>query len=81
MLAIHFSIQFGYYGLWNWFPTLFNKLEQFHEQYPNMTKSVCDIVSMSVEEEMPSDNCDEYIPDDSVFINSFIISLSAAPGP
>ena len=79
MLMIHFSIQFGYYGLFNWFPTLFDKLEKYHEQYPNVTKGVCEIVSESIEEELPDDDCDHYIPDDSVFINSFLISLSAAP--
>ena len=29
MILINFSIQFGYYGLWLWFPELFNKLELY----------------------------------------------------
>ena len=84
MLVINFSIQFGYYGLWYWFPELFNKLEQYHQQFPNATKTVCQIVS----EQVPSSagdgeddfvDCSLYIPEDEVFINSFIVSLSALP--
>ena len=78
MLLINFSIQFGYYGLWFWFPEIFNKLEQFYEVYPNVTKTVCEIITEELPEEGTED-CAEYIPEDSVFINSFIISLSAAP--
>ena len=43
MLVINFSIQFGYYGLWLWFPELFNKLDQYHTLYPNQTVSVCQV--------------------------------------
>ena len=45
MLVINFSIQFGYYGLWLWFPELFNKLERFHHQHPNETLSVCEVTA------------------------------------
>ena len=82
LLVINFSIQFGYYGLWYWFPELFNQLTQFYETNPNVTKTVCQIVS----EEVPTEDSDEesfncalYIPGDEVFINSFIVSLSALP--
>ena len=43
MVMINFSIQFGYYGLWLWFPELFNKLEQYHALHPNQTVSVCEV--------------------------------------
>ena len=43
MLVINFSIQFGYYGLWLWFPELFNKLEEYYTRYPNETVSVCEV--------------------------------------
>ena len=46
MIVIHFSIQFGYYGLWLWFPELFNKLENFHKAYPNETISVCQVINV-----------------------------------
>eukprot|EP00092_Neocalanus_flemingeri_P039522 GFUD01043036.1.p1 GENE.GFUD01043036.1~~GFUD01043036.1.p1 ORF type:complete len:573 (+),score=163.98 GFUD01043036.1:56-1774(+) len=83
MLVINFSIQFGYYGLWLWFPELFNKLEQYHTLYPNNTVSVCEVVSVNLTS--ATDNttsttfCSTAIPDNQVFINSFIISISAAP--
>ena len=84
MVVINFAIQFGYYGLWLWFPELFNKLEKFHAQHPNMTKSVCEVVSLEVSSDLSSQNttstkCTASSPDQEVFINSFIISLSAAP--
>jgi len=83
MVVINFAIQFGYYGLWLWFPELFNKLDKFHTLNPNMTKSVCEVVSLEVSLE-PSNNttsshCTATVPDQEVFINSFIISLAAAP--
>ena len=43
MLVINFAIQFGYYGLWLWFPELFNKLEQYQAAHPNHTVSVCEV--------------------------------------
>ena len=43
MITINFAIQFGYYGLWLWFPELFNKLEKFYAMEPNKTLSVCEV--------------------------------------
>ena len=67
-----------------WFPELFNQLDKYHEAYPNITKTVCQIVSEDFPEDLPdvrrSVNCGDYIPEDEVFINSFIISIAAAPG-
>lgn len=87
-LVIHFSIQFGYYGLWLWFPELFNKLENYHKLYPNATVTVCQVIGE--ENGLANDgssvktgleDCDmRGPPDDQVFINSFIISLAAGPG-
>jgi len=82
MLIINFSIQFGYYGLWLWFPELFNKLERFHHQQPNKTLSVCEVINIplpALESNLTTASCSASVPDDQVFINSFIISLSAAP--
>ena len=31
MLYINFAIAFGYYGLWLWFPELFNKLDKYYK--------------------------------------------------
>ena len=82
MVVINFAIQFGYYGLWLWFPELFNKLEKFHVQHPNQTLSVCEVVSLEVKAVANSSaaaECTASVPDQEVFINSFIISMSAAP--
>ena len=60
-----------------------NKLDKFHTLNPNMTKSVCEVVSLEVSLEpsinATSTHCTATIPDQEVFINSFIISLAAAP--
>jgi len=79
MVVINFTIQFGYYGLWLWFPELFNKLNLYYSANPNATVSVCEVIDLQVETTDVGTNCKEYIPDDSVFINSFIISISAGP--
>ena len=81
IIIINFAIQFGYYGLWLWFPELFNKLEKFHALQPNMTLSVCEVVSYEVKMVNTSSvlECVTATPDQEVFINSFIISLSSAP--
>jgi len=81
IIIINFAIQFGYYGLWLWFPELFNKLEKFHSLHPEESKSVCEVVSieMKIENATKIDHCTSSFPDQEVFVNSFIISISAAP--
>jgi len=79
MVVINFTIQFGYYGLWLWFPELFNKLNLYYSANPNATVTVCEVIDLQVETKESVINCQEYIPEDSVFINSFIISISAGP--
>jgi len=83
MVVINFSIQFGYYGLWLWFPELFNKLERYHAAHPNHTVSVCEVVSVDLSTVANNDTATEFcttsVPDTQVFINSFLISISAAP--
>eukprot|EP00095_Tigriopus_kingsejongensis_P000777 maker-scaffold67_size430214-snap-gene-1.18 protein:Tk00777 transcript:maker-scaffold67_size430214-snap-gene-1.18-mRNA-1 annotation:"hypothetical protein DAPPUDRAFT_304078" len=80
MLYINFAIQFGYYGLWLWFPELFNKLDVYYQTH-NETRSVCEVTNFN--EDNPDDDADPFCgpkPDAAVFINSFIISLAALPG-
>jgi len=81
MITINFAIQFGYYGLWLWFPELFNKLETYYTLHPGEQITVCEVVGKTITNTTQTDNCAEpKHPDSQVFINSFIISLSAAPG-
>jgi len=37
-----------YYGLWVWFPELFNRLEQYNTAHPGASTSVCDIIDATV---------------------------------
>lgn len=48
MVVINFTIQFGYYGLWLWFPELFNKLNLYYSANPNATVSVCEVIDLQV---------------------------------
>lgn len=79
MIVINFTIQFGYYGLWLWFPELFNKLELYYKAHPDDSVTVCEVIGIEVESNTTTTACVEHIPDDQVFINSFLISMSAGP--
>lgn len=83
MLFINFAIAFGYYGLWLWFPELFNKLDQYYKYHPNETVSICEVTDFvpPPEDLLKDEFCQANVaPSNSVFINSFIISLAALPG-
>jgi len=86
MIYINFSIMFGYYGLWLWFPELFNKLNEYYKIYPDDSKTVCEIMSFeppsnaSASAISDDEFCSNPVPDSKVFINSLYISLAAAPG-
>ena len=43
MIIINFAIQFGYYGLWLWFPELFNKLNIYYTAHPEESIGVCEV--------------------------------------
>lgn len=67
-----------YYGLWLWFPELFNKLNIYYTEHPNATVTVCEITDYKQNSTLVDDvGCQI---DSSVFLNSFLISLAAAPG-
>lgn len=83
MLYINFAISFGYYGLWLWFPTLFDKLNKYYNDHPNATVSVCQITSYrpeTTDDDGAGTNpfCGP-APTTEVFTNSIYISLAAAP--
>ncbi len=44
MIIIYFAIQFGYYGLWLWFPELFNKLEKYYAEHPDDNVYICEVI-------------------------------------
>merc|ERR1719357_2273093 len=66
MLLINFAIQFGYYGLWLWFPELFNRLELYYKAHPDDSVTVCEVIGIEVESNTTT-ACVEHIPDDQVF--------------
>jgi len=81
MIMINFGIQFGYYGLWLWFPELFNRLNKYYQNH-NESVSVCQVVSYVPSNETDDlfEHCDTITsPDQSVFINAFIIALAPLP--
>merc|ERR1719414_1450753 len=82
MLYINFAIQFGYYGLWLWFPELFNKLNIFYNENPEASASVCDITNYQPLNSTVTEDpfCANPVPDAKVFTDSFLISISALPG-
>lgn len=44
MLIINFAFEFGYFGLWLWFPELFNRLANYYE-FHNESVTVCEVVN------------------------------------
>ena len=90
-LHLRKSFHFRYYGLWLWFPELFNRLNQYYKIYPNESKTVCEIVDMDFKPPPSNDSSTKYsyhddefcsnpVPDSEVFLNSIYVSLAAAPG-
>ena len=68
---------FRYYGLWLWFPELFNKLDVYYKDNPNATVSVCEVTDYKPEN---VDNIVDCSVGNEVFLNSFLISIAALPG-
>ncbi|XP_034031856.1 synaptic vesicle glycoprotein 2C [Thalassophryne amazonica] len=68
LLIIFYCISFGYYGLWMWFPELFDRIEN--------DGSPCANVSLP----SPLHNQSCYPVKTAVYIEGFIIALSNLPG-
>lgn len=62
--------------MWLWFPELFNKLNIFYTENPEASVGVCDVTDYKPTNHTSTD-C---IPSNDVFLNSFLISISALPG-
>lgn len=81
MLAINFTIQFGYYGLWLWFPELFNRLELYYNEYPNDKVSVCELTKYhgnSTQENICEEDDGQPV-DTSALISILITSIAPLP--
>ena len=65
--------------MWLWFPELFNKLDQYYATH-NETKTVCQISDFQTAGDDPVDPCSVPLPGNQVYIDSFLVSISALPG-
>ena len=65
-----------YYGLWLWFPELFNKLDVYYTDHPNATVGVCEVTDYKP----PINIVTDCTVSNEVFVNSFLISIAALPG-
>ncbi|KAG0720764.1 Synaptic vesicle glycoprotein 2A [Chionoecetes opilio] len=82
MLIINFTIQFGYYGLWLWFPELFNRLEQYYKDHPDdKSVSVCELTTYQGNSTLPNpcDNKDGVLVDTNTLVKTLIISIAPLP--
>eukprot|EP00088_Acartia_fossae_P019815 TRINITY_DN2157_c0_g1_i18.p1 TRINITY_DN2157_c0_g1~~TRINITY_DN2157_c0_g1_i18.p1 ORF type:complete len:533 (-),score=59.66 TRINITY_DN2157_c0_g1_i18:164-1762(-) len=82
MIVINFAIQFGYYGLWLWFPQLFSKLKEYEDQHPGSDMNVCTVISQGTNSTSSGSDLDcanHEPPASEVFLDSFIISCAAGP--
>ncbi|KAK6985616.1 synaptic vesicle glycoprotein 2C-like isoform X1 [Biomphalaria glabrata] len=68
LLLINFSLAFGYYGLFLWFPELFNRIDKYGGSF-------CDSKSGN-----STDNNTICQPGNNVYIDSFLTSISNLPG-
>ncbi|KAK3098669.1 hypothetical protein FSP39_021811, partial [Pinctada imbricata] len=73
MIIVNFSLSFGYYGLWMWFPELFNRVEKYGG-------SPCDIHPISDNTTNSSSNSDCEKPDNWIYFSGFLTALSNLPG-
>ncbi|XP_045111770.1 synaptic vesicle glycoprotein 2B-like isoform X2 [Portunus trituberculatus] len=81
MIIINFTIQFGYYGLWMWFPELFNRLEQYYNDHPYHNVSVCDLTKYhgNTTQQNTCEEDDGHPVDTSALISILITSIAPLP--
>ncbi|XP_052810133.1 synaptic vesicle glycoprotein 2A-like isoform X2 [Mya arenaria] len=72
MIIINFTLSFGYYGLWMWFPEIFARVEKYGG-------SPCDHTVVNTTGTNETEVCNP-IPNDWVFFEGFMTALSNLPG-
>ncbi|CAG0888304.1 unnamed protein product [Darwinula stevensoni] len=79
MIVIHFSLAFGYYGLWMWFPELFSRLKSYYILH-SQPASVCDIIGLNIPGRNEStDPCDTKPVDPSVYQDQVLLAVAPLP--
>ena len=71
LLAVNFALAFGYYGLFLWFPELFDRIDKYGGSF-------CDLHSGNETLKENVTRCDG--PSDDVFFEGFLTSISNLPG-
>ena len=83
LVFINFTIAYGYYGLFLWFPELFNKLEQYRIDFPNDEKAVCDVVNFQSSQNStlttPENPCLHPGVNTEALLNTLITSIAPLP--
>ncbi|XP_052236905.1 synaptic vesicle glycoprotein 2C-like isoform X1 [Dreissena polymorpha] len=72
MLIINFTLSFGYYGLWMWFPEIFSRVEKYGG-------SPCSHAEVNTTGTNTTTGCNP-IPENWVFFEGFMTALSNLPG-
>ncbi|XP_045197284.2 synaptic vesicle glycoprotein 2C-like isoform X2 [Mercenaria mercenaria] len=72
MIIINFTLSFGYYGLWMWFPEIFSRVEKYGG-------SVCSHPHINETASNTTEPCNG-IPEEWVFFEGFMTALSNLPG-
>lgn len=72
MIIINFTLSFGYYGLWMWFPELFSRVEKYGG-------SPCEHGTQNNTNSNTTEVC-QPIPENWVFFEGFMTAVSNLPG-
>ncbi|CAL8359050.1 unnamed protein product [Lota lota] len=68
LLVVFYTISFGYYGLWMWFPELFKRTEDGGSPCANVSRTA----------QIQNQSC--YPPNTAVYMEGFIVAASNLPG-
>ena len=70
---------FSYFGLWMWFPELFNRLANYYQSH-NESITICEVINyVSVNETLvdPLEHCDGFSSplNDDMFIQNLVVAI------
>jgi len=79
MLVINFAFEFGYFGLWMWFPELFNRLANYYESHDESI-SVCQLFDYAPANQTivePLELCKNSSSslNDDIYIDNFVVAI------
>ncbi|XP_069941047.1 synaptic vesicle glycoprotein 2B-like isoform X3 [Cherax quadricarinatus] len=70
-----------YYGLWLWFPELFNRLQQYYNEHPDDKVSVCSVIDFHGNSTGDTSPCESDKPavDPQALVNTLITAVAPLP--